>query len=113
MLFHDEGLGFTERSNAMAFYAEAEQFLGWCLDGQIVYGFTSGSCAANQFDCGDGTCISNLLLYDCFPDCADGIDEECWPGMVKCDKCKCVNKNDLALKCSEGHCAFKPARCFR
>jgi len=34
-----------------------------------------GNCSANQFDCGNGACISAAKLHDCIVDCSDGSDE--------------------------------------
>ncbi|CAG7659260.1 unnamed protein product, partial [Allacma fusca] len=34
-----------------------------------------GICAANQYQCGDGSCIKLKLKCDNDPDCPDGSDE--------------------------------------
>lgn len=47
----------------------------------------------------DGKCISINQYRDCQPKCADGADQACLPGFVKCDGCKCVAPSDVGTQC--------------
>uniref|UniRef100_A0A914WMZ8 Regulatory protein zeste n=1 Tax=Plectus sambesii TaxID=2011161 RepID=A0A914WMZ8_9BILA len=65
---------------------------------ELLDRFISPNCSVNSFDCGE-KCIPINRFHDCVNDCADGLDEECWPGMIKCDGCRCVDPQDADVLC--------------
>ncbi|XP_077965989.1 uncharacterized protein LOC120335342 isoform X2 [Styela clava] len=57
-------------------------------------------CGEDDFECGDGTCISRELICDKNNDCDDKSDE------VDCAKCR-----SFQFKCGSGECILRKKRC--
>lgn len=47
-----------------------------CGSGQPLPQRSPSSCAASEFQCGDGACVRHAWRCDHSPDCSDGSDEE-------------------------------------
>ena len=82
-----------------------------------------GTCKQGQIQCADGTCVSlHTDWNDGIVHCSDGIDEGntygiftgrieltvkkyvftvCFPGLVKCDKTKCVSPQGVESACKQ------------
>ncbi|CAG2257613.1 EST1B [Mytilus edulis] len=69
------------------------------------YNVTEATCAANEFECADGTCIQSVYQCDDSFECSDFSDEEnctvvqpCVEGLQQCSSGECVaNINDCPL----------------
>ncbi|KRF99687.1 uncharacterized protein Dwil_GK27490 [Drosophila willistoni] len=62
------------------------------------------SCAAGQFRCRDGHCISQEAVCDNYPQCPDGSDE------ADCHTGECLSNQ---FRCRNGQCVSAAARCNR
>ncbi|VDI01742.1 Hypothetical predicted protein [Mytilus galloprovincialis] len=69
------------------------------------YNVTEATCAANEFECADGTCIQSVYQCDDSFECSDFSDEEnctvvqpCVEGLQQCSSGECVaNINDCPI----------------